>query len=113
MTDIWVASRLVFVHPLTALINLFIYVIEYPSQPSAESDIALMYLVAGHFSYLEFVVSDLTFPFVRQLASLARATVSKAREGLPPGTGVEGQLDSLNSARNQLQADFGPTDEVR
>ena len=102
-----------FVHPLTALINLFIYVIQYPSQPSAESDIALMHLVAGHFSYLEFVVPDLTFPFVQQLANLARATVSKAREGLPPKTAVEGQLDSLHSASNQLHAEFRPIDEVR
>ena len=102
-----------FVHPLTALINLFIYVIQYPSQPSAESDIALMYLVAGHFSYLEFVVPDLTFPFVQQLANLARATVSKAREGLLPGVGIEGHVDSLNSASNQFQGDLRPIEEVR
>lgn len=38
-----------------------------------------MYVVAGHFSYLEFAVADRSCPFVWQIANLARLAVSKAR----------------------------------
>ena len=62
------------------MINLFIYVIQHPQDPAAESDIGLMYLVAGHFGYLEFAIPDMIFPFVRQIANLARSTVSKLRD---------------------------------
>jgi hypothetical protein len=71
--------RLVFVSPLTALINLFIYILQNPQSPSVDSDIGLMYLIAGHFSYLEYAVADRSFPFVAQIANLARLTANNAR----------------------------------
>jgi len=74
--------RLVFIFPLIALINLFIYVLQYPTLPSVEEDIGLMYMVAGHFSYLEFAFTEMTFPFTRDVANLARLAVAKARDGV-------------------------------
>src|SRR6201999_4598347 len=102
----------VFVYPLTALINLFIYVIQHPQHPNAQADITLMYLAAGHFSYLEFAISDMTFPFVRHLANLARSTVSKARDKSLPKSDVEPRLDAASLSLNQDQLDLGPIYDV-
>lgn len=38
-----------------------------------------MYLLAGHFSYLEYAVAERSFPFVGQMANLARLTANNAR----------------------------------
>lgn len=38
-----------------------------------------MYLIAGHFSYLEYAVAERSFPFVAQIANLARLTANNAR----------------------------------
>jgi hypothetical protein len=66
-------------YPLTALINLFIYVLQHPSLPSTESDISLMHQVTGHFSFLEYATTNLSFPFTREIANLARLAVMKAK----------------------------------
>lgn len=70
--------------PLLAVINLFIYVLHYPTLPSADSDITLMYLVAGHFSYFEYATSDVAFSFPREMAHLARSMVIRMRENERP-----------------------------
>lgn len=67
------------VYPLTALVNLFIYILQNPQSPSIESDIGLMYLIAGHFSYLEYAVADRVFPSIGQMANLARLTANNVR----------------------------------
>lgn len=71
--------RQVFVYPLTALINIFVHIIQSPGASTADSDMSLMHLVAGHFSNLEFSVPQMNFPFVRQLAGLALKTVTASR----------------------------------
>ncbi|KAF2811865.1 uncharacterized protein BDZ99DRAFT_560399 [Mytilinidion resinicola] len=83
---------LTFFYPLLGLINLFIYVLKFPNQPSAPADIALMDVVAGHFGFLEFASnSKIAFPFTGEITSLARATVKKARERVVGGP--EQQMD--------------------
>jgi len=41
-----------------------------------------MYTAAGHYSYLEFLSPDQNFPFVRELANVARKVVSEAKVNL-------------------------------
>lgn len=64
-----------------ALINLFICVLKFPTAPTSNSDLALLDMVAGHFGHMEFITtSELSFPFAREAASLARKVVKTAAE---------------------------------
>jgi hypothetical protein len=61
------------------LVNLFISVLKNLTSPSAQSDLALMEMVAGHFAHMEYVTSsELSFPFTREVSALARQTVMGA-----------------------------------
>lgn len=74
-------DRLVFFYPLLGLINIFIYVLKDLGATSIPSDLALMDIVAGHFGYLEYYSSSrLSFPFVGELTSIARAAVKKSKD---------------------------------
>lgn len=64
--------------PLWAQINLSIYVFEKPELPTAQSDMTLLDIGAAHFSRVEFV-TEASFPFARDMASLARNFVPRAR----------------------------------
>ena len=71
--------RATFYYPMTGLINLFIHILRFPVLSTAQSDIALLDVVAGHFAHMEFVTSsELNFPFARNVAALARKTVDKS-----------------------------------
>lgn len=66
---------------MVGFINLFISVLKSPMLASAQSDVALLDMVAGHFANMEFVTSsELAFPFTREVAALARSTARKAKE---------------------------------
>lgn len=70
-----------FYYPMIGLINLFIYILKFPGQASAVSDVALLDVVTGHFGHMEFVTSsELRFGFAREAAALAHATVKRARQ---------------------------------
>ncbi len=69
------------------LVNLFIGIIKSPTSASAQSDLALMEMVAGHFAHMEYVTSsELSFPFTREVSALARQTVKDAMERGSPTT---------------------------
>ena len=75
------SHRLAFYYPMVGLINLFVSVLKSPTLPSAQSDVALLDVAAGHFGQMEFVTSaELAFPFTREVAALARMTVKRAKE---------------------------------
>lgn len=83
--------RLTFFYPLVGLINLFIYVIQNPRLPTAQSDIALMDVIVGHFGFLGYITgAEVTSAFPRKVVSIARGVVDRA---------------SKSSASNQLPAD--------
>lgn len=66
---------------MVGLINLFIYILKFPALPSAQSDVALLDVITGHFGHMEFVsLLDLRFPFAREAAALAHATVRRAKD---------------------------------
>lgn len=91
------APRSTFYYPMTGLINLFIHILRLPSLSTARSDIALLEVIAGHFANMEFVTgSELSFPFGRNVAALARKTVEKAPVSVmqtPTLSAVEGGFD--------------------
>jgi hypothetical protein len=96
--------RLVLSFPLTAVFNLFVHVLQHPTLATTDSDINLMYTAAGHYSYLEFLSPDQKFPFVRELANVARKVASEAKVNLrsklmstinSPGLSTTSGLQSL------------------
>ena len=72
---------LAFYYPILSHITLFIHVLKYSSLSTTDSDIALLDTCAGHFGFMEYITSsEFSFPFVRESATLARATIKRARE---------------------------------
>jgi hypothetical protein len=66
---------------MVGLINLFVSILIKSNSPAAQSDVALLDIAAGHFGHMEFMTSnELAFPFTREIAAMARATVKAARE---------------------------------
>lgn len=66
---------------MVGLINMFVSILSNPLSKVAQSDVALLDIAAGHFAHLEFITqSELAFPFAREVAATARATVKRARE---------------------------------
>jgi hypothetical protein len=70
-----------------------------------------MDVTVGHFGRLEFVSSDLAFPFTRDVAGLARDLVRKTREGFPSGDTTLLPSDSLTEPAI-LDATFDSIDNV-
>lgn len=95
-----------------ALVNLFIYVLQNPQSPAIESDVGLMYLVAGHFSYLEYAVADRVFPSLGQMANLARLTADNARNRF---LGMDNDLSAevINHDASLQHLDLGNPEDVR
>lgn len=78
-------DRPMFYYPMVGLINLFVYVLKFPSLQSARSDVALLDVAAGFFGHMDFVTEgELSFPFARDVAGLARTCVERARQTDPP-----------------------------
>ncbi|KIW98761.1 uncharacterized protein Z519_00424 [Cladophialophora bantiana CBS 173.52] len=80
-----------FYYQMIRLINLFIHILKFPSLPSARSDVALLDVAAGYFGHIEFITAEeLSFPFARDVASVARQTVNKAsKTDVPAITSAE------------------------
>ena len=83
-----------------SLINLFICVLKDPTSPTVSSDLALIDMVAGHFAHLDLATSsDMSFPFPREIAALARLTVTRALENVSARMAVAG-LDSAQGSND-------------
>lgn len=82
---------------MVGLINLFVSILIKPTSAAAQSDVALLDIAAGHFGNMEFMTSnELAFPFTREVAAMARATVKAAKE----------RPISENTAPERIIADF-------
>ncbi len=90
---------------MIGLINLFIHVLKFPTLPSTRSDIALLEVAAGYFSHMDFATSsELSFPFARDVAALARQTVNKASESdVPVVTSADDGFSLANDVDIQFQ----------
>lgn len=69
-----------FYFPMSGLTNMFVFVLNYPTLPSAQADVALLDVAAGHFSHMEYLTSsERGLPFTREIASLARKVVQEGK----------------------------------
>ncbi|KAK6365277.1 hypothetical protein LTS17_011510 [Exophiala oligosperma] len=83
--DICSPKWLVFTYPLTAFMNLFIYVLQYPTLNTVNADLDALDHVCGHFNYLEYLCPQLSFTFPREVTNLARLVVNKANANAKSG----------------------------
>lgn len=61
--------------------NLFIFVIQDPHLASVPADIALMEMIVGHLSYLEYETgNELRFPFAREIVRLSYSLAETAQK---------------------------------
>lgn len=94
-------DRLALYFPLVSIINLFIYVLKYPSLPTMQSDISLIDVAVGHFARLEFASSELSFPFTKEIARLARVMELKGKNDMAPQHDVTTAADELAGPSEQ------------
>lgn len=93
-----------------ALVNLLIHILTSPTTASAQADVGLMDVAAGHFGHVEYVTSELAFPFAREVAFLARMTVEKAKgERLMDQSS---QPDVSHVIETMTDLDVGPSSHV-
>jgi hypothetical protein len=60
-------------------LNLFTYILHFPSIPSVATDIDLLDIAVGYFGYLAFTTqSHISVTFVKELAQWARAATMTA-----------------------------------
>ncbi|KAH6700646.1 fungal-specific transcription factor domain-containing protein [Leptodontidium sp. MPI-SDFR-AT-0119] len=73
---------LTFFFPLMSMVNLFTYILGFPSLPSVSADLGLLDMVAGYFGYLGFSTSSqISLSFAKEITQWARAAVGRASEG--------------------------------
>ncbi len=71
---------------MVGTINLFITILKDPLASTARADIALLDVAVGHFGNVEIATeSELSFPFVREVASIAYRVVREAEGVLAKG----------------------------
>jgi hypothetical protein len=85
-----------------------------PSLPTARSDIALLDVAVGHFGHIEVViVSDITFPFVREVTNIAYNVVRKAEDNTATGNLTTDEGPSFGDISSMWASlDFHPPSEV-
>lgn len=63
------------------MLNLFIHVLQRPLDSSVHKDLTLLDIATSHFARLEYASdSQISFEFVKEVAVLARDTVTRAKE---------------------------------
>ena len=100
--------------PLVGTINLFVTILKNPSSPGARADIALLDVAVGHFGDMEIVTeSEMSFPFVREVASIAYGVVRKAEEGVTTAPLIINETSTLAQMIPMLTSmDYDPLSEV-
>ncbi|KIX06764.1 uncharacterized protein Z518_04740 [Rhinocladiella mackenziei CBS 650.93] len=79
-TDVAIPAWLAFYYPMYAHINLFVYILRYPSLSTARADLALLDICAGHFGHVEHVTnSEISFHFPRESAVLCSRMVKAVK----------------------------------
>ena len=78
---------------MIALINVFIYMLKNVERNTIQSDLSLLDMAAGHFARMELITAyQLSFPFAREVASIARRSISSINEPLDWSTATLGNL---------------------
>ena len=71
-----------------------------------------MDVAVGHFGRMEFMSSDLAFPFTRDVANLARVMVRKTKEGILSGDPTSGSSQS-SMEQVEVNTSFDTVNDVR
>lgn len=82
-TNVTTPSWLALHFPICAAINLFIYVLKYPTLSTTSADLSLLDVCVGHFGYIEYLTAArVSFSLTREAAEIASKVVkaSKAKE---------------------------------
>jgi len=78
-TNVSTPASLAFYYPIYAHINLFVYILKYPTLLTTKPDLGLLDVCAGHFGYIEFLTSSgISISAPRELANLASKVVKAA-----------------------------------
>ena len=65
---------------MLAVTAIFVSVMQYPTAPSAQSDVALLDMAAGHFAMLEIATSmQVDVQLVRDIADITRRKINEAK----------------------------------
>lgn len=79
-TNVATPSWLALSYPLYAHINLFIYILKYPTLSTTSADLGLLDVCIGHFGYIDFLTnSQISISLPRETASLASKVIKAAR----------------------------------
>ena len=99
---------------MVGTINLFITILKDPLASTARADIALLDVAVGHFGNVEIATeSELSFPFVREIAGIAYRVVREAEGVLAKGNfPLDGApvFDQMGPMLTNM--DFDPLSEV-
>jgi hypothetical protein len=89
------------------MINLFIYILKYPTLASVAADIQLLDVVAGYFCYLEFsTASRLTYPITKDIARWARTVAERARRPHDLSQGLFPAASTMDTTINATTKDI-------
>lgn len=81
-------------YPIVGIINLFVYILKYPTRSSVSSDLGLLQMAAGYFGYLNYATTSLhPFSFTKDIVKLAQTATETVQgshgggnEALPSST---------------------------
>lgn len=82
--------------------NLFIYILQYPTLGTVGLDLEAMDRVCGHFSYMEYISSEMAFTFPREATNLARLTATKAKANANRGVSKASEVNSLRGTATSI-----------
>lgn len=104
---------------MLAIINLFVYVLKYPTLATVHSDVALLDIGAGHFGQIHRLTSGhVSFQFPREVSVLASKAVQRAAARIPEDTAaamnghdagnILNNLDETDVSGNSPLTDYPP-----
>lgn len=97
--------RVAFYYPMLAIINLFIYIIKYPSLTTTTSDLAFLDIGSGHFGHIhQLTSSQVSFRFPREAVALADKAMKRASAHVPIPTMETTQATSPADTCNDIPA---------
>ena len=99
---------------MVGTINLFITILKDPLASTARADIALLDVAVGHFGNVELVTeSEMSFPFVREVAGIAYRVVREAEGEITKGPSTLYGAPVFDQIGPMLtNMDFDPLSEV-
>ncbi|KAI5460730.1 fungal-specific transcription factor domain-containing protein [Mariannaea sp. PMI_226] len=104
--DIGSPQPVAFYYPMLAIINLFIYILKYPSLATATSDLSFLDIGSGHFGHIHQLTSaQVSFRFPREAVALADKAIKRASAHVQAPTTETTQANSPADTSNAIAED--------